>query len=676
MLNSLKKRLLTIQFGGVLFFLMLFPLSARAAVPPTVTIALPKPVGETQVVLSDLAIDITPDLSAVPGYSADAKIRFAAPKTQAAAVTVTLPAWMQNMTLTSEPATIWDAKTQRLSLRPGHRGWLVAHRQEALPVGAVIHWQLSLAALDAWPGPLKSARITFHFPQNVTDEVLLSVQPEGRTFTGNSLHWWYEHQKLPAQFSVLLLKPSLWKRLQSERAPAKSGDVEAMLHQGRDAAKITLDPALPSRYFTRYYQEAIAALLTITQKQPQNSEAWQLLSQLYLAQGNRSSSQRQSYLSLAADALHQSWLANRNDAKTQRQLLSTYSWLIEQSRDKGDFAGALLFLQQLTDLLQQAPMDNPPDLARWQQQIIWAWVRQRLQAGDFHTAQQIIRQYWGDTWQQQLLNSAPRFQEVYIKVYTDLFHSRTIQVEVLPYPNLSDSWIAAWQQDIESLRAQAKNNVSSNIAAGVAYLTITLPANDADQLRRQQQALGEALSQDVVWAPLRSVLLDGNVGWGEERSQFRTNWHYREHVPLTTAHREMETALATALSVSSFPPVESLSKEEMQMLQSAYGKEAAGVWQRLMRNVQVEYVLQTPSAWPGSMPEERHWRAALGQEMVIFTQGTVYRPLPLEAAAAAGLLVWFFLWLWLRRQVCHSHADGAIQEERSIGDGQGPAPSV
>jgi len=635
----------------VLCWFVLPGVTRAAGTAPIMQITLPRPGGATSAALSDVAIDLTPDLIDVPGYSVDAKWRFAAPAGSAATVKVVLPSWTESAQIGSNYASAWNAQTGQLTLRPAQRVWVTAHRQEALPDQPIQRWQISFADLAAWRGPFRSARVTLRFPQTVTNDLFLTIRPGGYQFTGRALNWLYEGQRPPDQFIVVLVRPSFWLRLQEERKAAATGDVEALNRLGKDAATLALSPDLPGVYFDRYFQEALAAFLQVTKRQPKNSAAWLWLARLYQAEGQHFSSQWQSDLALSAEALRKGWLAGQQDSQTQDQLLATYKKLIRQSQGNGDFSGALLLLDQLTGLAQEHPLANAPDLRQWQQEIVVAWLKQRLQAGDFVTAQQIIRRYWGKSWQRRLTMRAPRFQSMYIRVYTKLFQSRTIQVEIVPYPAMDNQWIQAWQQDVASLRSQAPEDVRSNIEDGIAYLTITLPAKDATTLRRAEQSLGGALSQDTAWLPLRSVLLEDTVQWGKERSFWRWRWYYQERVPLANAFQAMNTATASVLDSAPFPADAALSEEARQLLQEAYGKEAAAAWRTLMQNVQLDYTLEAPSFWPAH-DRSYHWRAALGDELAFATQGVVYEPRRLLLIAVIGLLAWFFLWLGLRRLGC------------------------
>ncbi len=638
---------------GVLCWMALFGVSYADGTSSIMPITLPRPGATTTVALSDVAIDITPDLMDVPGYTVDAKWRFAAPAGGSAAANIVLPIWAKTVQIDRHFASAWNDSTRELTLRSAQRVWLTAHQQEALPKQPIQKWKISFDQLASWPSPFRSARLTLHFPQTVTDDIFLRIRPGGYQFTGKALYWLYEDQRPPNGFDIVLIRPSFWLRLQKEREAAATEDMEAVNRLGKDAAMLALSPNLPGVYFDRYFQEALAAFLKVTEQQPQNSAAWLQLARLYQAEGQHYSSQWQSDLALSAEALRKGWLAGQQDAQMQNQLIATYKKLIQQSQDNGDFSGALLLLDQLTQLAQEHPLGNAPDLHQWQQDIVVAWLKQRLQTGDFVTARQIIQRYWGASWQRRLTMSAPRFQSMYIRVYTKLFWSRTIQVEVVPYPAMDDQWIQAWQQDIASLRSQAPNDVRSNIEGGIAYLTITLPAQDATTLRQAEQALGGALSQDTAWLPLRSVLLADTVQWEKEPSLLRWRWHYQERVPLAGAFQAMNTATASALDSAPFLSDPSLSVEEHQLLQEAYGKEAAVAWRTLMKNVQLDYTLDAPSFWP-EHDKQYHWRAALGDELAFAMQGVVYDPQRLLLAAILGLLAWFLLWLGLRRLGCFS----------------------
>lgn len=502
-----------------------------------------------------------------------------------------------------------------ITLSPDQRANLVMTYSAKVGDGPLAHFVYPMDLTgELWPGRLESARFTIAFAEPPNPQSWISLTPENYQLSAEAVTWSYDLKDPKQPIDFLFIRPSLWKDIQqARRRAAQEGSPQA--HKALGAiytrlATATQNPAI----FERYYPLAVASYAQAQQLNPDDTEAYLALAQLYQLRAERSPEEAASYTSLAINELTQALQRGADDPAIQQNVIDGVASLVARARARGDFDAANAYLRRLETIAQQYPqLANSQAIQEQRRALTIDWVRHVLEDQGPAPARQVLAQSLGDA------AAAPppgadfaRINSLDLDIQTES-HLRTI--------NLSAALRDNDQTIINELAASLAQTGAADlelIETDPILLHIAIPFADDQDLIHRQRVLAEAIPSRPEWALLRGVLLPQNLLWQRIDQRWRTVERYEEYISLVAVPADAGLqALTLERAANALDPTDPLNA----VLQDIWTREAQ-VWREQTENSHARFTL-TLYPRPGA-PLKQTWTATPGEELLMSGNAVQY----------------------------------------------------
>ncbi len=153
--------------------------------------------------------------------------------------------------------------------------------QQPLGGGPLITYSFGLIPASAWVGDVGSTRITLNLPLVASEEMIVSAEPSGYTFLGDTIEWLLVDEEPSVNPTVTLIAPHLWQEIEATRAARATEPLNANIHLA------DLYAGLAAQGIPAYSLEAEAALESARRAAPDDPVPLQRLALLYRARADR-----------------------------------------------------------------------------------------------------------------------------------------------------------------------------------------------------------------------------------------------------------------------------------------------------------------------------------------------------------------------------------------------------
>lgn len=539
-----------------------------------------------------------------------------------------------------QKATPYPQDTYTVALRPDERQWFTLVYTDRMATADFPRFRYDLSRLTRWPTIVGSVRVTLHFPRQVNRAAILHRAPDPTRFDGLSLDWQWENLTPRVAIDVLLVRPSLWDRLQALRVRRAAGETGAGDELAQTLLALLTANEPPVEAFERLYPEAVALWSERAEAHPQDAAPWRALALLYTARA-RLESPPDPYQTLALGALAQAWQRGDRDPAVRDMLARVAREQIATLRGRRKWQEALSTLASLADLLGP---EGEEEITALRQEIARAWAQERLDAADAEGVRQALVAGWGEDILTYFTPHTPRFRRLDISVQTRE-QTRIITATVIPFAAGTTDEEAQWAADVEALQQAIPDAaVSAETMAHAYTLQITIPFETPETLIDVGRRAAHALDLLPEWAPLIGVLQPRQVQVTETITWWGKNVQWTEEVDLTAARRSLDEALASLQAALEAPPPPDFPADLVPIWR-ALQEQDLNAWQALRDQSSIVYTLR----WEEGLgpPQLKRWHVAPGEKAILRAERRVIAPGRSSVTLAAALILWTVLSLIL-----------------------------
>lgn len=485
--------------------------------------------------------------------------------------------------------------------------------------GHLVHWRWDLAPFHVW-GQVPSSRLTFRFPEPITDETLLSASPPNYVLEAKEAVW---NLPSPQAVELTFLAPATWRELARLRA---SDDAQALgqlyLAIASDAAEI----GLPDRVL---YSAGIGELLTALKRAPDDAMLRTTLAKLYATQADAQPELRLFYLSLAIQQLEAIAPAER-----EPEIIRSLGELgLEAALAAEEAGNPSLALEHL----QQAERFLGGDLVDQRQEVLALRLALSLaERGRLREALEAIQDKVSPQTQDALLRYAPPFASV-VTTVTMTSEMRMAEQRFRLYAPTAEATRHALQELAAGLDAKEPVEAHLTFDQEVALLTVEVSWSHLGELGDLSQELADSLDQEellsaVVASPWTSV----PETYMREQNLWRTSVRYQEHVDLrhlgTLWEGEDSLAHWQAVEIEAALAPGSEPTYEQRLAHHALAQQR-DVWRDMPRSSY--WIYQVVLSGDGA--PKPVGRVAFGEAGQAGAMSTAYDPERLAVASATGI---------------------------------------
>lgn len=564
---------------------------------------------------------------AVPGY--------AAPKPPPTEISLLL----NGHELKKKPGnTQWWVTT--VELKPDARANLVMSYRAPLGDAPVVHFRYPLTLTSVyWPGTLESARFSITFASPPNPQSWIDLKPGNYDLTAEAITWSYDVTDPAEDIDYLLIRPTLWQKIQDARHTAavekSAASYNALAAIYAQLATSTKDPVI----FERYYPLAVASYAQAKNIDPNDASSYVALAQLYQLQANLSPGDAASYISLALSELAEALKHGAGDETIRHEVEQGFLTLIDRARARGDYDAANTYFQRLDDLTQQIPDLIAQDVLQTvRSNLALDWATQVLNDQGPAPAREVLSQLFDDkNLSPGGQNAFARINSLYMDVHTEP-HVRIIEIN------------AAVRGDtpiISQLAQSLANTQAANVsikAGDVSMVHLEIPFSDANDLRTRLDVLARAVPPEPEWAMIRAAFQPTTLEWEQNKESWRTVETFKEHVTLVPVSVELGgQALRLEQAASNLDP-----SDPLNVLLAKIWRQEASLWRKLGDNSNARYTL-TLYPNPGA-PQVQSWILLSGEERTMSGKAMEYQLGTFFAVVFAVYLLFVLVsWLLIRK---------------------------
>ncbi len=479
-----------------------------------------------------------------------------------------------------------DSPPYTLSLGPDGDAVIEA-RQRSVATGALIEISFDWSRLAVWGTPLSAGRLTLHFPDTVSSEQILAIDPEPTQRDTTQLTWSYEKFDPSGEVRVLLIAPQYWAAARNARRAAWSAEATA---EDRLALADALRPliaaeGMPEAVVEALQAELLAALRQAVAADPSNARAHSELAAYLEAHA----SDDPALLAEAVAERKAAYDMAPHDGELKQQLLGGIDAFMAACRRAGDTHGLLTALDMAEAV---SPQGSQERAAAYAELIVGL-----LEEGRMAEAEATIIAGFGQEALGRYAYYKPHFSLVSGQVET-LIDRRVLHLTFAPYESAAE----AAENDLAAL-AGALGRISGaevqrSGEQGHSAVQVIVPFSEPSDLHTAGQALVGALPEDADPALQLAVAAVAPAGVSFQTTEKLQGdlLAYAEKADLSPARaalaerlQQLESARLEAQAETS-DPVEAARRRWVQALLQQYD---AG-WRALATSCQVTYKLLPP----------------------------------------------------------------------------------
>ncbi|MFO7697849.1 MAG: hypothetical protein R6X16_11935 [Anaerolineae bacterium] len=511
--------------------------------------------------------------------------------------------------------TVAEVRYDRAADASGNETWTVrlepsgsarATLRYVVPLDGVhlLYWAWDPAILAGWGSPV-SVRVSLNMPQALPDNVFLTREPAGYTYSGLRLEWSYEGSLVREPHRLWMISPGAWARQEELAAQGAPTELVALLMEMR-AEAIQRGAPLPDPY-----SRAVGMLMEQLQTNP-TPETYLTLADLYLARSAEQSDPN--YRLLAADTLQSAVDRGHADTTVLQRLAEVYRGLAEISRASGDSAQALHYLQLAAD---QAGNAGEVDGAT-REELTLSWAVEMAALGHISDALVEVGSALAPGVQDALYRYAPPFRSARTEI-TLKDGRRTADYYLLLYPPVAQTTtarLAALVQEIDALPGCSASLDALEWQASELVVHVEVEYASTQAAAQASAAIralaGEApdFATALVVAPWEGT----PVAYSVSRAPWFDHYVYQDRpaLSLVTAVRDeqLQYTLWRLVEVASNSPADERARLEQQLTGLALRDERQ-VWENLSASTYWTYAVSYPE--PSALPT-LSWLVGWGQE--------------------------------------------------------------
>jgi len=541
-------------------------------------------------------------------------------------------------------ATVYPHPSLTRTLRPEQRLWLTFVYTDTVGNAPWVMFEYHIDKLQAWPTPVRSARVTIHSTPPLEQGALLEVSPPLSRNNGRALEWQWDGRTPSEPLRVFFIAPHHWQRIQQLREGVNQGDEEARRELAEWLTQWLTQPETPPPVWQAFYPEVVALWTQEASAHPDDPTPYRILAQLYRDRAQYSDNP-DAYQSLILDALEKAWDRGARDATIRVALAKATREHIQRLRREKRWSEALKQLQHLRSILGPT---GEREIQHLREQIALDWVKDRLAVHDQEGVLNALQAGWGDTILNYFRPHLPAFHYADVRVHTTQ-NRREITLSVFlnepTPPTFEEDW-NTWLKTLPTALPEAE--IQHHSLGPQRTVTVTFPFATASDITEAQHMLTDSMPDLPEWAPLKDALSPQELVftrtprmWG-----YRMNW--QETLSLTQARQRLDE-VATDLRVSAQTPLPPDFPEILGEVRQAFREQDIRAWQAYRDAFHAVYTI----TW------EEGWGPPAGSRLVLRTGETgtlhVAREVvyPRQAYVLGGLLflAWtglsWGLWRWL-----------------------------
>jgi hypothetical protein len=468
----------------------------------------------------------------------------------------------------------------------------------------LLHYQWDPGPALAWRIP-GSVRLTLVLPDDVSDDIFLTREPEGFTFDGRTLEWSYEGQLPVHPHGTWMLSPAAWAQLTTLEQAADIPTQVALLRSLREEAKAQQAP------YPDPWSRILGLLLQAIERSP-SPESYLALADQY--QQRFTETEDNNYRLLAIETLEQAIETGHSDDAVRTGLAAMYTDMAAWAAQSGDASRALAYL---TAANRASPETAPVD-SELRDVLILTQAVDLAARGKVADSLLQLGDQLAPAVQDALYRYAPPVRAARTDINRDET-SRGATYTLLLYPPVAGSV------------GQHLNELAARIDALEGIEATLLPAGDdpyeavlhvvstfADPMgeRMQREALYASLEGDpsFVAALIAAPWKPGEVLLSVERSLLFDTYRYREQPtlldPITVRDEQLEYTRWRLAEITGVDAGTEKARLEQQLVALALRQERQ-IWESLSASTYWSY--SVTFAEPSALAPQT-WLLGWGQE--------------------------------------------------------------
>ncbi len=507
-------------------------------------------------------------------------------------------------------AVPFTAKTYQRMLQPDQRLWLTFAYTVPVRDKSWTWFHYGVDRLQQWPTVVGSVRVSLHLPFQLSRSAFLLISPETTSYNGLLVEWQWEERVPPVPTDVLLVRPAVWRKIETLRAEHAAGDLTATARLARILTDMAVAEDAPTQVVDAFYPEALGLWADVAERRADDPQPWREMAALYEARGRRSGEQ-DTYSALALAALEEAWARGDRDEVTRRHLADVIRQQVEHLIAEARWQDALSALGRLQEIVGDGGTAEAVSLRR---QIALAWAQERAQAGDREGLMQALAVGWDEAVVSYFLPRQPPIRYLTVEVTTGE-NTRNITITAALDPTARPDPRETWETFTRLLRAALPDgDVETENQGSLVRVRARITFADAEDLLTAQRRIAGVVPDRPEWSLVRAALSPARL----EMSRVATIWGWRyvwkeevDFTPVRSTLDEMIVGLRAALAAPPSPDF----PEELVPLLKAQRESDLLAWQGLRDEMAAVYVLRWDD--PPGPPLARRWQLSPGEHIIM-----------------------------------------------------------